>query len=196
MPSLHSRPLSAAPDAPHSHDGEQQAEKPEVVGAPPRLERWDLVESRWNLGSVIVLLAGAALAVLGLAAATRTGIDGTWYGPVEDVAGIRHTPMLAAVEAGVGLLLVAAGLAGAPGLAAFVCISAAIAAGVVALEPGLVADELAPERWWVTALAMAGAGLAILAMVPWPPRLIEHHYTRQAVKRRRPRRAPTPDLVS
>lgn len=196
MPSLHSRHVSAAPDAPDSHDGEQQAEKPEVVGGPPRLERWDLVESRWNLGSVIVLLAGAALAVLGLAAATRTGIDGTWYGPVEDVAGIRHTPMLATVEAGVGLLLVAAGLAGAPGLAAFVCISAAMAAGVVALEPGLVADELAPERWWVIALAMAGAGLAILAMVPWPPRFIEHHYTRQAVMRRRPRRAPTPDLIS
>ena len=107
---------------------------------PPRLERWDRVESRWNLGSVLVLLAGAALVVLGAVALARTGIDQTWFGPTKEVAGIRHTPLLAAIEAGVGLLLVIAGLAGAPGLAVFVCISAAMGAGVAALEPGRVAD--------------------------------------------------------
>jgi hypothetical protein len=163
---------------------------------PPRLERWDRVQSRWNLGSALVMVAGAGLAVLGVAAAARTGINATWFSPVEEVAGIRHTPLLAAVEAGVGLLLVIAGLAGAPGLAAFVCISGGMAAGVAALEPGLVAEQLAAERWWFLALAVAGAGLAVLAMVPWP-HFVERHYTSEVtVSRRRRRSAPTPGLIS
>jgi hypothetical protein len=70
-----------------------------VVEGPPTLERWDLVESRWNLGSVLVLLAGAALAVVGVVATARTGIDDTWYRPVEAVAGLHHTQLLAALEA-------------------------------------------------------------------------------------------------
>jgi hypothetical protein len=65
-------------------------------------ERWDLVETCWSLGSVLVLLAGAALAVLGVVAAARTGINDTWYRPVEDVAGLRHTPLLAALEVSAG----------------------------------------------------------------------------------------------
>jgi hypothetical protein len=152
---------------------------PQVVGEPPTLERWDLVESPWSLGSVLVLLAGAALAVLGLVAAARTGIDYTWYRPVEAVAGLRHTALLAALEVGVGVLLVIAGLAGARGLAALVCITGAIAAGIAAIEPERVADELALQRSWAITLAAAGAGLAVASMVPWP-HFIERHYTRAA----------------
>ena len=111
---------------------------------------------------MLVLLAGAALAVVGVVAAARTGIDDTWYRPVEAVAGPRHTPLLGALEAAGGVLLVIAGLAGARGLAALVCISGAMAAGVAAIEPGLVADELALQRWWAIALAASGAGLAVV----------------------------------
>jgi hypothetical protein len=149
------------------------------LGPKSTLERWDLVESRWNLGSVLVLLAGAALAVVGVVAAARTGIDDTWYRPVEAVAGLRHTQLLAALEAAGGVLLVIAGLAGARGLAALVCITGAMAAGVAAIEPALVADELALQRWWAIALAAAGAGLAVVSMVPWP-HFVERHYTRAA----------------
>jgi len=150
-----------------------------VLGGPPRLERWDLVESRWGLGSAVVLLAGAALAVLGVVAAGRTGIDDTWYRPVAVVAGLRHTALLAGLEVGGGVLLVIAGLAGARGGAALVCITGAMAAGVAAIEPALVADELALERWWAVALAAAGAGLAVVSMVPWP-HFVERHYSRAA----------------
>jgi hypothetical protein len=171
---------------------------PTAFEEPPRLERWDRVESRWNLGSVLVLLAGAALSVLGAVALARTGIDRTWFGPTEEVAGIHHTPLLAAIEAGVGLLLVIAGLAGAPGLAAFVSIAAAMSAGVAALEPERVATQLATERWWLVALAVAAAGLAVLSMVPWP-RFVERHYTSEAAGMTRPprgRSTPRPGLVS
>ncbi|HEY6697516.1 MAG TPA: hypothetical protein VIZ67_04775 [Acidimicrobiales bacterium] len=172
-------------------------EKPgrEVFEEPPSLERWDRVQSRWNLGSVLVLLPGAALVVLGAAALARTEIDRTWFSPVEEVAGIRHTPLLAVIEAGVGLLLVIAGLAGAPGMAAFVCISAAMAAGVAALEPGLVSEQLAAERWWLIVLAVAGGGLAVLSMVPWP-HFVERRYTSEVATARRRRSAARPGLVS
>jgi hypothetical protein len=156
-----------------------EAQRLAVPGGPPTLERWDLVESRWSLGSALVLLAGAALAVLGMVAAARTGINETWYRPVERVAGLRHTPLLAAVEAGVGVLLVIACLTGRQGLAAMVCIAAAIAAGVGAIEAERVAQELALQRWWAITLAAVGAGLAVVSMVPWP-RFVERHYTRAA----------------
>jgi hypothetical protein len=168
---------------------------PEPFEEPPRLERWDRVQSRWNLGSVLVLLTGAALAVLGAVALTRTGVNDTWFRPVAEVAGIRHTPLLATIEAGVGLLLVIAGLAGAPGLAAFVCISAAMAAGVAAVEPDLVAGQLAAERWWLVALALTGAGLAVVSMVPWP-RFVERHYMGEAATAGRRRSRPRPGFVS
>jgi hypothetical protein len=157
----------------------EEAQRLAEPGGPPTLERWDLVESRWSLGSVLVLLAGATLAVLGMVAAARTGINETWYRPVERVAGLRHTPLLAAVEAGVGALLVIAGLTGRQGLAALVCIAGAIAAGVAAIEAERVAEELALQRWWAIALAAVGAGLAVVSMMPWP-HFVERHYTRAA----------------
>jgi hypothetical protein len=167
---LHRHSSETAPDT----RDDQQRHDP-VEGA-PTLERWDRVESPWNLGSVVVLLAGAALAVVGLVAAVRTGINSTWYRPVEEVAGVRHTPLLAAIEAGVGVLLVIAALVGSRGSAAFVCIAAAMAAGIGAIEPELVADELALQRWWALVLVVAGVGLAVVSMVPWP-RFVERRYT-------------------
>jgi hypothetical protein len=181
---LHRHPDEAARETPDEEPpllatlGTRDEElRREVPGGPPTLERWDLVESRWSLGNVLVLLAGAALAVLGMVAAARTGINETWYGPVERVAGLRHTPLLAAVEVGVSVLLVIAGLAGRQGLAALVCIAGAIAAGVAAIEAERVAEELALQRWWAITLAAVGAALAVVSMVPWP-HFIERHYTR------------------
>jgi hypothetical protein len=172
MHTLQRHPDEAAPDA-HTEDLRR-----EVLEGPPRLDSWDLVENRWNLGSVLVLLAGAALAVLGIVAAARTGINGPWYRPVEEVAGIPHTPLLAVVEAGVGVLLVIAGLTAARGLAAFVCIAVAMAAGVAAIERGLFHEQLALERWWAITLATAGAAFAVLSMLPWP-HIVERLYTRE-----------------
>jgi hypothetical protein len=159
--------------------GPALVESPAEVAGPPTLERWDLVESRWNLGSVVVVLAGAALAVAGGVAAARTGIDDSWYRPVEAVAGVRHTQLLAVVETAVGVLLVVAGLAGARSVAALVCITGAMAAGVAAIEPAVVADQLALQRGWAVTLAVAGAGLVVVSMVPWP-HFVERHYTRAA----------------
>jgi hypothetical protein len=54
-----------------------------------------------------------------------------------------------------------------------------MAAGIASLESGLVAEELALDRWWAITLAAAGAGLAVRSMVPWPY-VVERLYTGDA----------------
>jgi hypothetical protein len=154
------------------------AERPEPVERPDHVARVepterDLVKYRWSPGSALVVLAGAALAVVGIVALIRTEIDSTWYRPVEEVARIDHTPLLAAIEIGVGVLLVILGLAGRWVLSALVCVLAAIAAAVAAVDPAEVQQELAIERWWAIALAAGAAVLAVASMMPRSPRTVE-----------------------
>lgn len=93
------------------------------------------------------------------------------------------------------MLPVIAGLAGAPGLAAFVCIAGAMAAGIASLEFELVAEELALERWWAITLAAAAAVLAVRSMVPWPY-VVERLYTGEAGPPRPRFPEPTPRQMS
>jgi hypothetical protein len=134
----------------------------------PGYPRQDVVQYRWSPANVIVVLAGVALAALGIVALIRTGINETWYTPVETVARINHTPLLGAIEVGVGALLVILGLLGVRMLTAFVCLVGAVAAAVAAMDPARFETELAIERWWAIALAAGGAALAILLMLPRP----------------------------
>jgi hypothetical protein len=140
------------------HDG--------AVDEPEAYPREQVVQYKWSPAIALAVLAGAALAALGIVALIRTQINETWYTPVETVARIDHTPLLAAIEVGVGALLVILGLLGLRRLTAFVCIAGAVAAAVAAIDPGRFATELAIERWWAIALAAGGATLAVLLMVP------------------------------
>jgi peptidoglycan/LPS O-acetylase OafA/YrhL len=133
----------------------------EVVGD----EVIETTTRRWDVGSVLATAAGVALTVIGILALVRTGVDGTWYEPVEQIAGVQHTPLLGAIEVGVGVLLILAGLAGARTLAALVALAAGVAALIVAIEPSLVDDELAMERGWATLLAIAGLVLALVLIM-------------------------------
>jgi hypothetical protein len=134
-------------------------------------ERVDVVKPRWNVGTVLSTLCGAALTALGVAALVETGVNSTWYTPVESVLDINHTPLLAAIEIGVGVLLLLFGLAGARVLTALVCLAAAVAAGVAAVDPDQVQRELAIERWWAITLAASGLVLALLVMASRPARV-------------------------
>ena len=136
-------------------------ERPEYVGP-------EVVRYNWSPANVLVVLAGAALATLGIVALMRTEINETWYTPVVTVAGINHTPLLGAIEVGVGALLVILGLLGIRALTAFVCLAGAVAAAVAAIDPSRFETELAIERWWAIALAAGGAALAVLLMLPRP----------------------------
>jgi hypothetical protein len=130
--------------------------------------RRDVVQRHWSPANVLVVLAGAALAALGIVALIRAEINETWYTPVVTVARIDHTPLLAALEVGAGALLVILGLLGIRTLTAFVCVAGAVAAAVAAIDPTRFQTELAIERWWAVALAAGGAALAVLLMLPRP----------------------------
>jgi hypothetical protein len=143
----------------------------------------EVVQRSWSPATMLAALAGAALAALGIVALIRTEIDETWYTPVETVARIDHTPLLAAIEVGVGALLVILGLLGARRLAAFVCMAGAVAAAVAAIDPGRFQTELAIERWWAIALAAGGAALAVLLMLP--PAVKTTEVPTSGVRRRR-----------
>lgn len=121
---------------------------------------------RWDLPALLAAATGVALVVVGVLALVRAGVDGTWYRPIVEVAGIRHTPLLGAIEIGVGVLLVLAAMAGARVLAALVALAAGVAALVVAIEPVAVDRELAIETGWAVALAVAllAVGLLILSL--------------------------------
>ncbi len=125
----------------------------------------ETTKPHFDLGSVLATAAGVALTLVGVLALVRTGVDSTWYEPVEQIASVDHTAMLGAVELGVGVLLILAGLAGARMVAALVALVAGIAAAVVAIEPSLVADELALERGWAALLAVGGLVLALVLIM-------------------------------
>ena len=155
---------------PKPHEPDQSAEdglvreEQELFGPPP-------VADRWTPGSLLAVLAGAALAVVGIVALTRTEVNSTWYEPVAQVGGIDHTAFLAVIEIGVGALLVVLAVAGLRALTALLGIAAATAAAVAAVDPSLVERELAIERSWAIALAAGAAVLTMLMMLPWPTRV-------------------------
>ena len=145
--------------------------------------RQAVVQYKWSPANVLVVLAGVALAALGIVALIRTEVNETWYTPVETVARINHTPLLAAIEVGVGALLVILGLLGIRMLTAFVCLAGAVAAAVAAMDPARFETELAIERWWAIALAAGAAALAILLMLPRPMVTVDR--TPRGLRRRR-----------
>ena len=145
--------------------------------------RQEVVQYKWSPANVLVVLAGVALAALGIVALIRTEVNETWYTPVETVARINHTPLLAAIEVGVGALLVILGLLGVRMLTAFVCLAGAVAAAVAAMDPARFEAELAIERWWAIALAAGGAALAVLLMLPRPMVTVDR--TPRGLRRRR-----------
>jgi lysylphosphatidylglycerol synthetase-like protein (DUF2156 family) len=125
----------------------------------------ETVKQKWDIGSLLAVASGVALIVIGAVALVRTGVDSSWYRPVEQVAGIDHTALLGAIEVGVGALLVLAGLAGARTFAALIALVAGVGAALVAIEPSLVDRELALERGWAIALAVGGILLALLLVM-------------------------------
>jgi lysylphosphatidylglycerol synthetase-like protein (DUF2156 family) len=144
-------------------------------------ETVDVRENRWDIGSALAVAAGIALIVFGAVALVRTGVNSTWYEPVEQVLGMDHTPLLGAVEIGAGVLLVLAGMAGARMFAALVAAAIGVGATIVAIEPDVANPELAIERDWAIALAIAGF-LVAFVLVASRERRRSHRVERRAVR--------------
>ena len=116
---------------------------------------------RWDTAGFLTAAFGAALATVGVVTLVRTGVDESWYRPVVEVAGIRHSPLLGAIEVAAGAALVLALLLGLRMVAALLALAGGIAATVVALEPSRVNPELAIERGWAIALAVVSLALGL-----------------------------------
>ena len=55
---------------------------------------------RWDTFGFLTAAYGTALAAMGTVALVRTGIDESWYRPVTEVAGVRQSPLMGAIELG------------------------------------------------------------------------------------------------
>lgn len=136
----------------------------EVV-TPGIAERRVVTHRRFDPAAGLMVVAGIALTVIGAVALARAGLDGPLEEPVVQVAGISHTALLGAIEVGVGLLTILAGVSRDRGTMLFASITFGVAALVAAIEPSVGGDALAIERSWAVVLVVGFAVLAIAAAV-------------------------------
>lgn len=136
----------------------------QTVTVPSRRIESATREPAWDVASILAVLAGGALAVVGIVAVIRTGLDETWFRPRTEVLDANHTPLLGALEIGAGALLLLLGLAGSRVLVALAGIAGALVCTAAAVEPEPLGRELAIEPWWAWALAAAGVALTLAAL--------------------------------
>jgi hypothetical protein len=139
--------------------------------APP--VRRDYVHPPVHVGNILVIVGGAVLATIGMVALARSDLDGSWDHPLTTVLDVDHTPLLAATEVAAGAALVLLSLTGRRFLALAGCIALAVAAAVVAVEPGRLATQYALEKWWAWTIAGGAAFLALVLLLPSRLRPVE-----------------------
>ena len=72
-------------------------------------ERHTSTFSTWSPAQIIGLVIGIGITVLGFAAVARTGFDTDHiYTPVDDVWRLPHSPLMALIEVGFGVLVILA----------------------------------------------------------------------------------------
>jgi hypothetical protein len=131
-----------------------------------RVETEDVVIRRWSWADAAVALVGAGLALVGILAMTRTGVNSSWFSPVENVLDASHTQLLGAIETAAGALLVLAALGRTRILATLIGLAMAVGGAYAAIETAEVARELAIEDWWAWTMAGLGVLVVLLAIVP------------------------------
>jgi hypothetical protein len=120
-------------------------------------------ESTWSVLQLIAAALGGFLVVLGSAVIVATGVT-DWTDSTATVWGFTHTPLLAAAEVVLGLLLLASSASAKATRAALIGFGALMAAfgAIVLLEPAMFADTLAPSRQVGMLFAASGAGSVVL----------------------------------
>lgn len=144
----------------------------------------DLVErrtSRFTFAFDAVLAGGAGLflLVVGLVAVTRAGFDRDLMNPAVDVLGFGHTALLGLIEVGAGLLLLAAGVTRSRQGATFFGTALFVAGLVGGIQADSFQRSLALDAAWAWLLAIAGAVIALAAL------LVPRYETRRTVYRTR-----------
>ena len=133
----------------------------------------EVVVDQWSFADAVVAIVGAGLALVGALVLIRTGVDRTWYRPVETVLDARHTPLLGAIELGAGILLMLTAAARSRALPALTGLAIAVAGALAAIENAEVSRELAIEESWAWALAGVGLLVSVVSLVPPRRRRVE-----------------------
>ncbi|HEY8545038.1 MAG TPA: hypothetical protein VIL36_08320 [Acidimicrobiales bacterium] len=133
----------------------------------------EVVVDQWSVADAVVAIIGAGLALVGALALVRTGIDRTWFRPVETVADADHTQLLGALELGAGVLLMLTAAARSRALPALTGLAIAVAGALAAIENEEVRRELAIEESWAWMLAGIGLVVTIVSLVPPRRRRVE-----------------------
>lgn len=142
--------------------------------APPAITREsEVVVEHWSIADALVAIIGAGLALVGSIALIRTGVDRTWFRPVEKVMDAEHTQLLGAAELGAGVLLMLAAALRSRALATLLGLAGAVAASLAAIENAEVSRELAIEESWAWLLAGVGVLVVLVSLVPPRRRRVE-----------------------
>jgi hypothetical protein len=149
----------------HDVVGDGDGDGTTVVERPRRVRR-ERVHRPFHIGNALAIIGGGVLAVIGIVALLRGDLNDTWDQPVTTVLRIDHTPLLAALEVGAGAVLILFALTGRRFLALLASVSLAVAAAVVAIEPGRLATQYHLETWWAWTVAGASAFIALVCLLP------------------------------
>ena len=160
--------LAPAPTAPVAPVAPPTQAEPEVV----RTER-EIVVEQWSFADAVIAIIGAGMALIGALVLVRTGVDGSWFRPLEEVADATHTPLLGALELGAGVVLMLTAAARSRALPALAGLAIAVLAAMAAIENAEVARELAIEESWAWMLAGTGLLVSIVSLVPPRRRRVE-----------------------
>lgn len=126
------------------------------------------VATRTGPGQLLAMAIGLFFVIIGILTLVRAGVDGSFDDPTVNVLGFDRTAWVGALEVGVGVLFVLAGLMfrGRP-LALLVAAAILVAGVLVIAEPSRVPDELAVQREYGWLLAIIG-GATLLGFVVLP----------------------------
>jgi hypothetical protein len=148
------------------HDDRAYDDNGTTVVERPRRVRRERVHRPFHVGNMFAIIGGAILAVIGIVALLRGDLNDTWDQPVTTVLRIDHTPLLAAIEVAAGGVLVLFGVTGQRFMALLASVGLAVAAAVVAIEPGRLATQYHLETWWAWTVAGASAFVALVCLLP------------------------------
>ena len=112
------------------------------------------------------MIAGGALAVIGIVALVRGNLDDSWNSPVTTVLDIDHTPLTAVIEIAAGALLLLLAATGVRLLALLGAAGLAVGAAAVAIEPGRLATDYALETWWAWTVMGVASFVALVLLLP------------------------------
>lgn len=117
--------------------------------------------------SILSIVAGALLVIVGAVALLRSDLHGSLSDPMVKVAGLTHTPLLGLIEIGIGIILMLGGADRSRSTVVFMGSALVVFGIILVIQSESLRDELgvtAAHGWW--AIVIGAALLIGAAMLP------------------------------